>query len=60
MSGIKQPGSLFLDGKFHYYCAMGPLQLSDHVVRQTGEQMTHWNKENSNLVALSNMFQYFI
>ena len=39
---------------------MGPLQMSDYVVRnrQTREQMTHWdmlNKENSNLVALSNM-----
>ena len=24
---------------------------------QTGEQMTHWDKENSNLVALFNMSQ---
>ena len=39
--------------------SMGPLQPSGHVVqnRQTGEQMTHWDKENSNLVALFNMSQ---
>ena len=41
------------------------LLLSDHLVqnRQTGEQMTHWdklNKENSNLVALFIMSQRVI